>query len=193
MLVTSYDHWNPFETESRGLGLAAAYGIAKHHGGCITAEGSVGTGAIISVYLPAHMRKVNKKFDTSTLGVGGHETILVVDDEAHLLLINRRVLEASGYHVLIARDGADALRVANEFNGDIHLVVLDMAMPVMDGAKAFTLLKQVRPTCKVIIASGYALDDSAKSLLEAGADGFLQKPFRLTDLTSEVRRLLDAT
>jgi two-component system cell cycle sensor histidine kinase/response regulator CckA len=116
----------------------------------------------------------------------------VVDDEAEILLVNRRILEAGGYRVLTARDGADALRVASGFSGDIHLVVLDMAMPVMDGVEAFTRIKQLRPESKIIISSGYDLDDTARSLLDAGADAFLQKPFRIADLTSEVRRLLDA-
>lgn len=176
----------------RGLGLAAVYGIVKNHGGYITAEGNAGEGATLSVYLPATRHKVDQRSDKSISLSGGNETILVVDDESHILMINRRILEASGYQVLTARDGAEAVRVASEFGGEIHLVVLDMAMPVMGGAQAFSLLKQVHPSCKVIISSGYDLNDSAKSLLDAGADSFLQKPFRLTDLTSEVRRLLDA-
>jgi len=180
------------KAQGRGLGLAAVYGIVKNHGGYVSADSKAGESASFTVYLPATTRKLDKTPQTPITVAGGHETILVVDDEAQILMINRRILEASGYKVLTARDGADAVRVANEFSGDIHLVVLDMAMPVMDGAEAFSLLKQVRPACKVIISSGFDLNDSARSLLEAGADAFLQKPFRLADLTSEVRRLLDA-
>jgi CheY-like chemotaxis protein len=176
----------------RGLGLAAAYGIVKNHGGSIVAEGKEGLGSTLTFYLPATLRQPDKIVAPPVTASGGHETILVVDDEAIILMINRRILEASGYNVLTARDGADAIRVASEFSGEIHLAVLDMAMPVMDGAKAFSLLKQVRPNCKVIISTGYDMNDSARSLLSAGADAFLQKPFRLTDLTQEVRRLLDA-
>jgi len=175
----------------RGLGLAAVYGIAKNHDGNVYAVSPDGNGASISFYLPATSRTMDGTLRNRIGESKGNETILVVDDEAQLLMLNRRILEASGYHVLTARDGAEALRVAEEFKGDIHLVVLDMAMPVMDGAKAFTLLKQVRPTCKVIISSGYDLNDKVRSLLVSGADAFLQKPFRLADLTSEVRRLLD--
>lgn len=187
--------FNPFystKAPGRGLGLAAVYGIVKNHGGHITAEGAEGKGALIRIYLPATARKVEITPTALTPVAGGNETILVVDDEVHILMINKRILEDNGYQVLIARDGADALRLASEFAGDIHLVVLDMAMPVMGGKEAFALLKQVRPTAKIIISSGYDLNDSAKSLLDAGADAFLQKPFRLKDLTSEVRRLLDA-
>jgi PAS domain S-box-containing protein len=176
----------------RGLGMAAAYGIVKNHGGYISAGSEEGKGTCIMVYLPAVWREVLRTSDGKNPGVDGHETILVVDDEAQILLINRRILEASGYHVLTARDGAEAIKVAKEFSGDIHLVVLDMAMPVMDGAKAFSLLKQVRPACKVIISSGYGLNDVARTLLAAGADAVLQKPFRIADLTSEVRRILDS-
>lgn len=175
----------------RGLGLAAVYGIAKNHDGNVYAENVDGAGASISLYLPATSRIANDSLRNHVGNSKGNETILVVDDEAQLLMLNRRILEASGYHVLTARDGAEALRVAEEFAGDIHVVVLDMAMPVMDGAKAFTLIKQVRPACKVIISSGYDLNEKARSLLVSGADAFLQKPFRLTDLTAEVRRLLD--
>jgi len=180
------------KAQGRGLGLAAVYGIVKNHGGYVAADAKAGEGTTLTAYLPATTRVPSKTSGTPTLVAGGHETILVVDDEAQLLMINRRILEAHGYNVLTARDGAEAIRVANEFNGDIHLVVLDMAMPVMDGTKAFSLLKQVRPSCKVILSSGFDLDDSARSLLNAGADAYLQKPFRLSDLTSEVRRLLDS-
>jgi PAS domain S-box-containing protein len=176
----------------RGLGLAAAYGIVKNHGGYISAESVVGKGSCITVYLPVVSREVISAPQGVNLYRDGHETILVVDDEAQILLINRRILEASGYHVLTARDGAEAIKVAREFSGEIHLVVLDMAMPVMDGAKAFGLLKQVRPSCKVIISSGYGLNDVARTLLDAGADAVLEKPFRIADLTTEVRRILDA-
>jgi two-component system cell cycle sensor histidine kinase/response regulator CckA len=176
----------------RGLGLAAAYGIVKNHGGYIHAEGKEGQGASFTVYLPATTREPIKTSETLKTVHGGNETILVVDDEATILAINRQLLENNGYQVLTARDGAEALRVAGEFSGEIHLVVLDMAMPVMSGAEAFSLLKQMRPNAKVIISSGYDLNDSARSLLNAGADAFLQKPFLLKDLTHEVRRLLDA-
>lgn len=178
--------------KGRGLGLAAVYGIVKNHGGYVSAEATGGNGACFKVYLPSTTRELENPQPKFIGGSKGTETILVVDDEVQLLMLNRRILEASGYHVLTARDGSEALRVASEFEGDIHLVVLDMAMPVMDGAKAFTLLKQVRPTCKIIISSGYDLNDSARSLLVSGADAFLQKPFRMTDLTTEVRRLLDS-
>lgn len=180
------------KTQGRGLGLAAVYGIVKNHDGYIAAESKSGAGSTFTIFLPTTTRE-RDKLPAAPVGVAvGNETILVVDDEAHILMINRRILEANGYHVLTARDGADALRVAREFAGDIHLVVLDLAMPVMDGAEAFTLLKQVRPQAKVILSSGYDLNDMARTLLDAGADAFLQKPFRLTDLTHEVRRLLDS-
>lgn len=179
------------KAQGRGLGLAAVYGILRNHDGYITAESKPGAGSAFTVFLPTTTRERDQLSDVPVSATGGNETILVVDDEAHILMINRRILEANGYHVLTARDGADALRVAREFTGDIHLVVLDLAMPVMDGAEAFTLLKQVRHQAKVILSSGYDLNDTVRTLLDAGADAFLQKPFRLTELTHKVRHLLD--
>lgn len=121
----------------------------------------------------------------------GTETILIVDDEELLLALTATTLMHLGYQVLTANCGQEAIDVVREHEGDIHLVLLDMGMPVMDGPTTFPLLKKARPEMKVIIFSGYELDATTQALLDAGASAFLEKPFALKKLGEEIRRVLD--
>jgi two-component system, cell cycle sensor histidine kinase and response regulator CckA len=95
-----------------------------------------------------------------------------------------------GYGTLVARNGREAVELARTHAGPILLALLDMGMPVMGGAEAFGLLREVRPGLKVIISSGYELDGAAQQLLDRGADGFLQKPFRMNELAALLREAL---
>jgi CheY-like chemotaxis protein len=101
-----------------------------------------------------------------------------------------KLLTRFGYSVLTATNGQEAIEVARTFDGEIHLVLLDMGMPVMGGAEAYPLLRHARPEIKVIIYSGYELDATAQALLDAGASAFIQKPFQMTALGAEIRRAL---
>ena len=105
--------------------------------------------------------------------------MLVVDDDELVRGVARETLERLGYEVLMAVNGQDALQVVNAFRGPIHLILLDMAMPILGGAGAFPLLKQARPETQVIIVSGYEIDPAAQGILDAGAFAFVHKPFRV--------------
>ena len=95
-----------------------------------------------------------------------------------------------GYQVLTANHGQAAVDVVREHEGDIHLVLLDMGMPIMDGPTTFPLLREARPEMKVLLFSGYELDAAAQALLDAGASGFVKKPVAFRTLAEEIRTVL---
>jgi len=117
--------------------------------------------------------------------------VLVVDDEPLVRRGSTRILERMGFTVVTAEDGADALRVFERHREVIELVLLDMSMPVMGGAECFLKLRELSEV-PVVIASGFALDHEAQSLLAADAVGFLEKPFTRDELRIQIENLLGA-
>src|SRR5262249_16751855 len=121
--------------------------------------------------------------------VGGHETILLVDDEAMILNLGRTILQRHGYHVLLAEDGVEALEVYQRERGRIDLVVLDLTMPRLSGPGPLGELRQVDAGVRVLLASGYSAeqltDDQRQNVL-----GFISKPYRPQELASAVRAIL---
>ena len=122
---------------------------------------------------------------------GGDETILVVDDEDSIRELVKQVLEQYGYQVLQAHNGERALEIYRDHAGRIDLVILDLGMPGMSGHVCLKRLLDLDPDLKVIIASGYSPNDSAKETKDSGAAGFIGKPYRLTDLLNTIRQILD--
>lgn len=182
-----------FTTKSlgRGLGLAVVYGIVKNHKGWVTAESEVGRGTAVVVLLPAKRRPTPPEPEPTLAVRRGSETMLLIDDEAVVLDITKQLLEKLGYRVLIAHNGQEAMQVTENYEGDIDLALLDLAMPTMDGYQAFPLLRKQRPDMKILICSGYAPDGPAEDLIRAGAVTFLQKPFGLDALSEAIRTALD--
>lgn len=191
VLVRAFEPFFSTKFLGRGLGLAAAHGIAENHGGRIVLESKEREGTTCTIYLPVVEPEIDQPPIERMEVSGEKETVLVVDDDEGLRGLIERVLVSLGYRVLTADNGRSALDRAREHEGAIHLVLLDMGMPVMDGATAFPLLKMERPDMKVLLFSGYDLDSAAQNLLDAGASGFLMKPVRTTKLAAEIRRTLD--
>jgi len=176
-----------------GLGLAIVYGIVQSHHGLILCESSRDTGTTFRVYLPVPEREgAAPEIETRKKGdYRGAETILIVDDEPDILDIGQNTLEQFGYTVLMARSGEEAVEIYSRQGNHIDLVILDLGMPGMGGEKCLQELLRMNPSVKVLIASGYAATQTVQGILEAGATGFMAKPYRLEDMLKKVREVLD--
>ncbi len=174
-----------------GLGLASVYGIVSNHSGAIDVASEVGKGSTFTIFLPATAKAPQRQERRALQTLSGHETILLVDDEEEILKVARLMLLKLGYRVLLAGGGKEALEVYRRKQSDIDLVILDMIMPGMSGSDTFDQLRTMDPEVKVLLASGYSLNQRASKILARGCDGFLQKPFDLPVLSRKLRRLLD--
>jgi two-component system, cell cycle sensor histidine kinase and response regulator CckA len=176
-----------------GLGLSTVYGIIKQSGGNIWAYSEVGKGSTFKVYLPRAEEavKVYKPKEIAPEAARGTETILLVEDEEAVRTMISRVLQGSGYKVLEACQGREAIEVCRKHQGPIHLMVTDVIMPQMSGRELAERLARVRPETKVLFMSGYP--DNAivhHGVLDPGT-AFLQKPFTLAALENKVREVLE--
>ncbi|MBP7342508.1 MAG: response regulator [Smithellaceae bacterium] len=122
----------------------------------------------------------------------GDETILLVDDEQIIIDVARDMLEILGYSVIVAQRGQEAIDIYADRKDEIDLVIQDMVMPGMDGADVFLALQSLNPAVKVILASGYVMNEKIAALIRRGCRAFMPKPFRLEDLSVKVREVLDA-
>lgn len=186
-----------FTTKPRGkgtgLGLSMVYGIVRQSGGDIQVDSEPGRGSSFRIHLP--------RVRTATAGTvrppppqtlpGGHETVLVVDDEASVREVTRRVLKAAGYRVLTAADGEEGLATAAAYPDRIHLLLADVIMPRMDGRALAERLTRLRPGIKVLFTSGYTDDAIARHGDPGSGLRLLAKPFTARSLVRRVRELLD--
>ena len=173
-----------------GLGLASAYGIIKGHSGFINVYSEKGHGTTFNIYLPASNQEVVKEKPSAGAIRKGIETILVVDDERMILDVTQGMLESLGYRALIAQGGAEAMEIYRADHGKIDLVILDMIMPGMGGGELLDRMKAVHAEVKVLLSSGYSINGEAEAIMARGARLFLQKPFRLDDLSQKIREAL---
>jgi CheY-like chemotaxis protein len=174
-----------------GLGMASAYGIIKGHGGYIDVDSEGGKGATFSIYLPATEKVIEEKKILSDELVKGKGTVLLVDDEEMVLDVGKELLNHLGYEVLLAENGQEALELYKKNQDEIDLVLLDMVMPVMGGGEAFDRMKEINTNVKVLLSSGYSLEGEAKEILKRGCDAFIQKPFKMEQLSQKLRGILD--
>jgi PAS domain S-box-containing protein len=178
-----------------GLGLATVYGIVKQHQGWVEVSSQLGAGTTFKIFFPAVARTVeaaNEGADAPEPVHGGHETILVVEDEPVLREFVREYLESFSYRVLEAGCGAEALRVWDESNGEVDLLLTDMVMPEgMTGRDLATQLKRRKPGLKVIYSSGYSPENLGRDFGQSETV-FLSKPYMPPQLARTVRQCLDS-
>jgi PAS domain S-box-containing protein len=177
-----------------GLGLSTVMAIIKSHDGFVNVYSEPGQGTTFKVYLPAmevssEARK--EQSEAASLPRGNGELILVVDDEASILTITVRTLQAFGYQVLTATDGAHAVAVYAQHEKEIAVVLTDMMMPVMDGPAMIHALMRMNPAVKIVAASGLNANGSTAKASGAGVKHFLMKPYTAGTLLKTMRAILD--
>ncbi len=175
-----------------GLGLSMVYGVVKNHGGHVRVYSEPGEGTTFKLYLPCSRMPEAQELSELQSPPEGNELILVVDDEESIRSVARETLEAHGYRVLLAEDGAKAIEIYTELDGEIGLVILDMIMPKMGGRETFLKLKELNPNVKALLSTGYSQNGKAQEILDSGVMGFVQKPYQVDALLSGVRKVLDA-
>ncbi|MCE5264603.1 MAG: PAS domain S-box protein [Deltaproteobacteria bacterium] len=172
-----------------GLGLATVYGIIKGHKGTIDVMSEPGRGTTFSIYLPASEKAVVKEKREARPLTRGKETILLADDEKTVLEVSREMLEFLGYRVYAVGSGQEAVAVYLEKQREIDLVILDMIMPGISGGETFDRLRRIDPAVKVLLASGYSINGEAKTIMDRGCNGFIQKPFQMEGLSRKIREI----
>jgi PAS domain S-box-containing protein len=177
-----------------GLGLAAVYGTLKNHKGAVAVDSVLGKGSVFTLYLPVSRRESAASSERSRSGephglrLSGH--VLVVDDEPAIRDTTGQMLEALGCTVSVCADGESALAYFEREHAKVELVLLDLVMPGKSGAETFAALKRIDPHVQVLLVSGYSEEGHAQALVDAGARGFLQKPFTMASLAARVREIL---
>ena len=180
-----------------GLGLAGVYGCIKNHGGSVEVYSEPGRGTAIKLYLPLYgdLASEDQGFgqpqdQTPAPGTG---SILVVDDEDMIRTIAAQILKTAGYRVQTCADGQEAVELYARDHGSIDLVIMDMVMPKVDGREAFNRMRKIEPRVKMLLSSGFSEDGDAQAILEDGALGFIQKPYRSAELLLRVQQALQVT
>jgi len=151
-----------------------------------------GKGTTFFLYLPASKETIGEEVQPAGTIETGKETILLVDDEEIILDVGEALLTSLGYTVLIAHGGNEAITILRSSlpSSPPDLVILDMIMPGMGGGETYDRMKELFPTIKVLLSSGYSIDGQATEILKRGCNGFIQKPFTLGEVSKAIREVV---
>ncbi len=189
--------FEPFYTtkeigKGTGIGLSTVRAIVKSHGGFINVYSEIGEGFLRSAFIfpPATAPgKRPRSLRRSEIPHGNGELLLVVDDEVSILEVTKASLESSGYRVVTAQDGTEALALYSQMKGEIRLVLTDMMMPYLDGAATIRALRKINPQVKVIAATGLEVGGKVNSI-SVPVDAFLPKPYTGEKLLRTIANVL---
>jgi len=187
--------FDPFFTTKRkgtGLGLSITLGIIRSHGGHIHARSLDTGGAEFLILLP----KGADDYDFPSADtiykdhIGSGEVIMVIDDDKDFTELATEALEMAGFRPFIVPPGPRAVDIFKKHHALVDLIVLDMMMPELDGREMFLACRAIRPDIKVILCSGYGRNEAISNLIDMGVNGFLQKPFSVSDMCEKIDDVL---
>ena len=178
--------------KGQGLGLAMVYNIiTQKHNGHITIDSVEGKGTTFHIYLPKADPGEQLATEDLIETAGGHETILVIEDEKIIRNLVKRILKKYGYNVLTSSDGKKGLEVYKENKDSIDIILLDLTMPEMSGQMVFEEMLKIDPNVKVMISSGHGEEETRKGILSL-AKGYVKKPYKIDELARSIRSILDS-
>jgi CheY-like chemotaxis protein len=190
--------FDPFFTTKftgRGLGLAAVSGILRGHRGAVRVDSHLNEGTTFKIFLPVAQSPQPKSRVTGgpspdTVNPPGWGTILLADDEDTVRRVAQAALQRSGYEVVLATDGKQAVELFKKDHGNIRLIILDLTMPVMGGEEALVKLREVDPLIPVLLSSGYNQVEIIQRFTKQTITGFIQKPYTVAQLNEAVTNAL---